>query len=391
MKIAALADLHLGFTQFLKVNADGLNQREVDVSETFTRVVDMVIAESPDLVTVAGDVFHKVSPGNPAIVHAFNQFARLRRALPLTEVILVAGNHDSPATADAGCILQLFRGLRFHVVEREAQVIELPALECEVLAVPDVLGMARPLLRPTTALRHRVLLMHGEIAGMLPKRGHNDIDVGDMHADDWSVICLGHWHVYREVAPRAFYSGSIDYTSTNPWGELDEERERGVPGKGFVVHDLTARAHRFVPVVPSRRFINLGTIDTRDLTAPEIDAAIARAIDGHMFEIDDAVVRVVLKNLRRHRLHDLDKAAIAGYRARAFQLQIDVRAPDEVDVLHVDPAAPRRSLEQMLTAALRERQLPAEIAREPFVASGLTYLRTATDRMTTPVALENAA
>ena len=54
----------------------------------------------------------------------------------------------------------------------------------------------------------------------------------ELGAENWDYVALGHYHVYRSVAPNAFYSGSLDYTSTNPWGELAEERELGIQGKG---------------------------------------------------------------------------------------------------------------------------------------------------------------
>ena len=57
---------------------------------------------------IAGDVFHQVRPTNTAILHAYLQFARLRAALPQAEVVMIAGNHDTPRSSETGCILRLF-------------------------------------------------------------------------------------------------------------------------------------------------------------------------------------------------------------------------------------------------------------------------------------------
>lgn len=387
MKIAAISDLHLGFRQFDKVSPEGINQREVDVSRTFSRAVDLIIAEAPDLVTVAGDLFHHSHPSNPAIVHAFNEFARLRRALPRAEVIIVSGNHDAPRTADAGNILQLFRSLRMHVVERAAETIELPALDCEILAVPDVVGIERPTLRPSTTRRHRVLLLHGEIAGMVPVRTPHDIDLAALHSGAWSFVHLGHWHVAREVAPGAWYSGSIDYTSSNPWGELAEQAERGVQGKGFLVHDLAVQTTRFVPVPASRPYLDLGPIGCGDLTAAEIDQAIAREVETTFGRLAGAVARVVLLNCERHRLRELDQDALRVYRAEALSFQVVAKPPEAVASLVSVDQAKHTSLEDLLRRAIAERPLSPDIDRDALSGLGARFLATAR-QTTAPVAVE---
>ena len=62
MRLVHLADLHLGFRQYQRLTPAGINQREADVAGTFRRALDRVIALRPDLVLVAGDVFHTVRP-----------------------------------------------------------------------------------------------------------------------------------------------------------------------------------------------------------------------------------------------------------------------------------------------------------------------------------------
>lgn len=387
MKIVHSADWHAGHRQFDKLTEEGLNVREADVAQTITRTVTAIIAEAPDLFVFGGDLFHFSHPSNPAIVHVFNELARLRKALPSCEMVIVSGNHDAPRTADAGNILQLFRSLRIHVVERAAETIELPALDCEVLAVPDVVGIERPTLRPSTTRRHRVLLLHGEIAGMLPVRTAHDIDVAALNAEAWDLIALGHWHVAREVAPRAWYSGSLDYTSTNPWGEIAEQAERGVNGKGFLVHDLAAHTTRFVPLPASRAFLDLGPIHCGDATAAEIDAAIAREVDTTFGKLDGAVARVELVDCERHRLRELDQDAIRAYRARALSFQLVARPPEAVASLVTVEAAKHTSLEALLHRAIAERPLPPDVDRDALTRLGATFLAT-TRQSAAPVAVE---
>src|SRR5881398_670567 len=134
MRLVHLSDLHLGYRQYQRLTPGGVNQREADVAATFRTVIDRVIALRPDVVVVAGDVFHTVRPTNQAILHAFLQFSRLVHALPETNVVMVAGNHDTPRSSETGGILQLLAQLGISVVDRDAKRLTFPARELSILA-----------------------------------------------------------------------------------------------------------------------------------------------------------------------------------------------------------------------------------------------------------------
>jgi exonuclease SbcD len=102
VKLAHIADPHLGIRQFHRQTSGGINQREADVAAAFKAAIDGVIAQRPDAVVVAGDLFHSVRPTNAAIVFAFRQFQRLRDALPGAPLVLIAGNHDTPRSTETG-------------------------------------------------------------------------------------------------------------------------------------------------------------------------------------------------------------------------------------------------------------------------------------------------
>ena len=70
MKIAHLADLHLGYRAYHRSTSRGVNQREADVADAVRRAVAQVAELRPDLVLIAGDVFHAVRPSNTAIAEA---------------------------------------------------------------------------------------------------------------------------------------------------------------------------------------------------------------------------------------------------------------------------------------------------------------------------------
>src|SRR5215207_9958929 len=104
MKLVHLSDLHLGFRQYQRQTPAGLNQREADVAAAFRKAIDSVIELRPDLIVIAGDVFHAVRPTNPAILAAYTHFTRLVQMLPDAIIVMVAGNHDMPRTTETGCL-----------------------------------------------------------------------------------------------------------------------------------------------------------------------------------------------------------------------------------------------------------------------------------------------
>ena len=390
MRLVHLSDLHLGFRQYQRLTPGGINQREADVGDTFQRAMMQIAELEPDVIVVGGDVFHTVRPSNPAILRAFRVFSALRDRLPDTPVIMVAGNHDAPRTTETGCILRLFRELGVHVADSKAELFTFPTRSLAVLAVPDVPGMDRPVLVPPEGFAHTVLLMHGEVAGMLPAhaapvdRAAIEIRTEELHAEQWSYIALGHYHVYREVALRAYYSGSLDYTSSNPWGELKEERENRIPGKGFIEHDLQTGAHRFHPVTPSRPLLDLDPIDASDMGAPEIDSALRARVDSVAGGIDDRVVRAVVRNVPRHIVRELDHAALREYRRRAMHFHLDTRRPEPLRRKSSGEGAPgrRATLPELVQERLQERVLPSDLDRNTLVTMGLRYLQQAEDAAT---------
>ena len=208
MRLVHLSDLHLGYRQYQRLTPGGINQREADVAASFRRAVDMVLELRPDVVVVAGDLFHNVRPTNPAILHAFGQFSRLTRELPEAIVVIIAGNHDTPRSSETGCILRLFAPLGVHVVDDAPRRLAFPERDLAILAVPDVPG-ARPALVPEAGVRHNVLLLHGEVEGMLPAsvtatdRASIEISREELGVERWSYVALGHYHVYRQIAPNA--------------------------------------------------------------------------------------------------------------------------------------------------------------------------------------------
>lgn len=387
MRLVHLSDLHLGYRQYQRQTAAGINQREADIAAVFRGVIDRVIALAPDVVVLAGDIFHNVRPPNPAILHAWDQFARLTQALPATIVVMVAGNHDSPRAAETGCILRLFLPLGIHVVDGAAQRLAFPDRDLSILAVPDTGVPQRVALVPDASASCNVLVLHGEVAGILPasaahaERTAVEITPEELGAAQWSYVALGHYHVFRQVAPNAYYSGALEYASANPWGELAEEKAAKLPGKGFLEYDLATGKRTFHPVKPARPLIDLPAIGARGLAAADIDAAIKANIARIPGGIDEKIVRQVVRDVPRHVAREIDHRMLRELKRRALHFHLDTRRPDILRATVGQGAAGRRaSLMETVRDKLRARPIPSDIDRDRLVERGLHYLSEAEER-----------
>jgi hypothetical protein len=381
VRLLHLADLHLGFRQYQRLTPAGINQREADVAAAFKRAIDRAIELRPEVILLAGDIFHNVRPTNPAILHAFHQFARLTQALPETSVVMVAGNHDTPRAAETGCILRLFSPLGVHVVDAAPRRVQIPERDLSILAVPDLPG-SHIAFTPDPDARYNVLLLHGEIEGVIPRAAVEEraavaIPREALGVQRWDYVALGHYHVFREVAPNAYYSGSVEYTSANPWGELVEERASGLKGKGMIEYDLERRTHIFHPLETSRPLVDLPPFSARGLSATDVDARILDCIDGCDGGIDEKIVRLVVRDIPRHIARELDHGALRGFKRRALHFLLDTRRPEIIRVHGHGAPGRRPSLAETVREKLRSRVLESDIDREALVALGLRYLQEA--------------
>lgn len=393
MKLAHLADLHLGFRQFDRQTAKGANQREVDVAEAFRRAVDDILEQKPELIVIAGDLFHSVRPTNAAILYCFRQLQRLRVGLPHAPVVVVAGEHDTPRSTETGTILRLYEALGVEIAVEEARRIVLPKLDCAVLAVPQqALAKAdRPALRPELGgPTLNVLVTHGVYGGLGEERGTMEYGGAELTREllapeKWDYIALGHYHTAQSVATNAWYAGSLEYLPPNPWGQLQDEaaqragakgkKER--KGKGYLLVDLPGARVTFRPIEPARRHIDLPFLQGAGLNAKELDAAVAERLNAA--KIDDQIVRLVVWDVERATARDLDHAAIRAYKARALNLHLDLRRPQAQRTAGAigATAARRQALPETVRDFLGRRPLDAELNRETFVKLGIDYLEMA--------------
>lgn len=388
MLIAHLADLHLGYRAYHRIAPGGINQRERDVADALGRTVEQVIAAEPELVVVAGDVFHSVRPSNAAIMEAFRQFMRLRRALPRTPVVIIAGNHDAPRSTDSGSILRLLGEIPdVHVVDDEARAVRLDAPDASVLCLPH------PALvrhrdggpEPDPDARVNVLILHGTVSGSgvdeqlmrLVEYGGAHIERESLGEEHWDYIALGHYHNATRIAPNMWYAGATEHTAPNLWAEAGTR-------KGWVLYDTDRREGEFREI-RTREVVELPRFSARAgaasddgarawLPAEVIDARIREAAAALPDGVAGKVVRQVITDVPRDLFRQLDHRQIRALKAEAVHFQLEARRPEGRRGTERQESR-SRTLEEELAVFLAGWQTTGPgIDRDRLIALGEQYL-----------------
>lgn len=395
MKLVHLADLHLGYRAYHRTDDRGINVREADVARAFRQALDRILEIGPEVVLVAGDVFHTVRPSNSAIADAFRQFARFTAELPEARVVVVAGNHDSPRAVETGSILRLFTEIPgIHVVHQEAKQLHFPELDLAVLCLPHnaLASEPRPAIEPVPGVGHNLLLAHAEYetahSRLILDFGAARLGREELVPEAWDYVALGNHHVRERLGPNMYYAGAIERTSLNIWAEADNapelKRKFEDPwpdvewGKGFVEYDLEERTARFHRLDGLRPVLDLRPINHQSGgSAEDVDLQIEDRLSDLDGGIEGKIVRLRVFDLPRPVYRDLDHRRIREFRTRALHFHLDVRPPRVVR--RVGSAAPGRrlSLQEELQAFLEQRWETSldEKGRDRLVELGLGYLQ----------------
>jgi DNA repair exonuclease SbcCD nuclease subunit len=356
VRIAHLADLHLGFRAYHRVTPRGLNVREADVADAFRHAVARTCELRPDLVLVAGDIFHTVRPSNTSIAEAFRQFSILTERLPGVPVVMIAGNHDSPRSSDTGNILNLFREIPgITVVTEECRHVRIDGIDTSIMCMPHNALAAdhEASMDPDPASAHNLLMLHGTVSGTVAEQkmryvteyGGAMVSDTSIGPDRWTYVALGHYHLVTELAPNMWYAGAIERTSTNIWMETGE--------KGFLVHDTERRASEFHPV-PTRTTVDLPRLDGRGMSAADLDEHIRTAVEGVPDGIAAKIVRLVITDVPRNLVRDLNHKRIREWKAEALHFHLDARPPEVRRRIGSGAPMRRQSLQEQVAAYLRE-------------------------------------
>ena len=227
MKFIHLSDLHIG----KRVNEFSMIE---DQEYILTKIINIIDAEQPDAVFIAGDVYDKSVPSAEAVALFDNFLVRLSKKN--LKVFVISGNHDSPERIAFGSRLMNGSGVYLSPVyqkkveptilsdkDGELHVYMLPFIkpvhvrlqfpEATVDSYNHAVQMAVENLNIDTSLRN-VILTHQFVTGS-ERSESEDISVGgtdNVAASifaDFDYVALGHIHKPQSIGRETLrYSGT---------------------------------------------------------------------------------------------------------------------------------------------------------------------------------------
>ena len=315
MKILHLADTHIGYSAYNKLDENGINQREGDVQNSFGQVVDFAIDSKVDLVLHSGDLFDTVRPSNRAISFAIGQLLRLSSAgIPM---VIISGNHETPRLRETGSVFKVFEHIEnLHLAYTgKCQTFEFGDLKVHALphcADKELFEAELDAMKPDKKFKHNVAMLHSAVSGLAVFRMNefNELMATDSQLDrGWDYVALGHYHEHVEVGSNIVYAGS---TERFGFGQV------GQP-KGFVMLDLNKKKWKFHEI-KIRPMLDLKAIDCNGKKADEISSQIQKNIEKA--DIDGAIVRQKLREIDRRELGLLDTGHIRKLAKDALHFEL---------------------------------------------------------------------
>jgi DNA repair exonuclease SbcCD nuclease subunit len=318
MKIVHMADSHLGFSAYGRVDRWGRNQREEMVYQGFSKTVDKIIDLSPDAVVHAGDVFHHVRPRiRPLYVFQQNLEKLVEAEIP---VVIISGNHDAPKSYAALSPFTLFEGMEGIHIAHHYRYEPFEVGGCIFHCIPFCLGPEDYLAefrkmqerRAERSGERDVLVMHGLVEALWDRRlrtvGEHQLQESFLKGD-FSYIALGHYHGQAQVAKNAWYSGSVEYFRFNEAGD----------DKGLLLVDLESGKVTQIPI-QDEYMRDLDPVDCRGLSSREVEGLIRSVCDD--LGLRDKIVRLRLSEISREAYRSLSRRLLGELRAEALTLDI---------------------------------------------------------------------
>ena len=195
MKLIHTSDWHLGQT---------LHQysRDDEHKYFFNQLKNIILEEEPDVLIVSGDIFHSATPtvvSQRLYYHTLVELSRLHDDL---QIIVVAGNHDSPSRLEAPRELweafnvTVIGGLDFYKEFNESELsydaskIQIPVKRHDeivgwVLAVPFINAGNYPPLKENDTYSNRVLSFYFNL--------NNNLKQSVQFNENHSVVATGHF------------------------------------------------------------------------------------------------------------------------------------------------------------------------------------------------------
>ncbi len=211
MLIAHLADVHLGFRQY------GRKEREEDIFRAFEYVIEEILKERPDVIIIAGDLFHTPIPSDLNVLIKTEKILEKvkERGIP---VIGVAGDHDLPRRKGVLGALDYLSQRNYiflfkastNMMKKEERGVKFGGFS----AIPS--GNKERIRRYLKLVEDvDVLILHQAVREAFPLDWH--LELKDI-PDKAKYVALGHIHkpiTLRKGSTLLLYPGSLEILSIN--------------------------------------------------------------------------------------------------------------------------------------------------------------------------------
>ncbi len=213
-----LADTHLGFSEFNKVDPKtGINQRESDVYEVFKWAVNYILKSKPKFVIHSGDFFETSRPPNKTISFALVQIKRISQAkIPF---IIISGNHSTPRMSVSGSIFESFKILPniYPVYNGEYEKVKINEFLIHCIPHCSTEEMMKKNIKKAKPNKNykNILVTHAGITSSersfeTGEFNEQKISKKIIQSKTFSYIALGHYHRFQKVAENAYFSGATE-------------------------------------------------------------------------------------------------------------------------------------------------------------------------------------
>jgi len=232
--------------------------------------------------------------------------------------LIAAGNHECPRTADTISPLALLRDIP-GVVIAERGIVQYDHNGYRFTLVPDnpfLPDTLRGAVEPDPYARGNILVVHGALQAYTPN-AIRKLPEQMLNTDRWNYIALGDYHIATEVKPRCWYSGSLDYCSSDIWAESRAAAKR------FLIIDTddgyTVQSHF---VQPSRVVCEL----VIDASAYKCLDCLQGALERELIRVErDWIVRLVIENVPNDWYKSVLSPAVQALRNELFHCQVLIK------------------------------------------------------------------
>jgi exonuclease SbcD len=197
MKVIHTSDWHIGQTLYQY-------SRDEEHKYFFNQLKNIVLEEKPDALIVSGDIFHASTPSVMSQRLYYHALVELSRLYDDLQIIVTAGNHDSPSRLEAPRELweafnvtvignlDFYKEVQENGLTYDASKIQIPVRRNDeivgwILAVPFINAGNYPSVKEDDGYSKRVFSFYNNLK--------NNLKLNEQYAENHSVIAMGHFMI----------------------------------------------------------------------------------------------------------------------------------------------------------------------------------------------------